>query len=184
MHIHRAIRSHCVFAIIAALAFAAPTQAQDAARPGMARAASPRKSDLAHAIIGTWNVTGYSQVEMDTNTATYPFGKVPLGYVQFSPGGHLAVFITAGKRVMRKAPFSTADESAIFRDLATAYVGTYRIEGDKAVIHEITALRPDAPPDQTRLLELQGNKLTMKNPPNMGRTGKRIIAVVTAERVE
>jgi hypothetical protein len=163
-------------ALTSALAFLSPALAQGASG----------KSDLAHALVGTWRVTSYAQFDVAMNKALYPIGKEAIGYMQFSPGGHVVVFITASKRVKPKAPFTDADLAAIMRDMGSAYMGTYRLDGNKLTVHEVTALRADnIGTDQVRFVTLDGNHLMMKNAPSInGKTGRNTITEISAEREE
>lgn len=47
-------------------------------------------------IVGTWRITSYSMSTVETNEISRPFGENPIGYIQFSPGGHFVVFLSAG----------------------------------------------------------------------------------------
>jgi hypothetical protein len=47
-------------------------------------------------ISGNWQVTSVSILWLDTNEATRPYGEHPIGYVQYSPGAHMVVFLSVG----------------------------------------------------------------------------------------
>ena len=70
-----------------------------------------------------------------------------------------------------------------------AYAGTYNVDGNKGnkVTHHVVALwRPEwAGGDQTRFVELNGNKLTIKTAPLVsGLTAKQIVSTLMVERAE
>jgi hypothetical protein len=182
MNRRRGLVAYRAFAMASALAVSSPTIAQDASA---VKAASAR-SEVARTLVGTWRVTSYSQLDVATNKVATPVGEHPLGAIQFSPGGHVSVLITARKRVIPRVPYSDADRSAIFRDIATAYVGTYRVQGSKVTVRETAALRPDGVgADHIRYAEIKGRTLTLRNSPAISsRTGKKTATVVTAEREE
>ena len=43
-------------------------------------------------VVGTWRVTSFSLSTLDTNEVSRPYGENPIGYIQYSPGGHMVVF--------------------------------------------------------------------------------------------
>ncbi len=47
------------------------------------------------AIVGTWRITSFSVLTLETNEVTYPNGENPLGFIQYSPGGHMLVFLSS-----------------------------------------------------------------------------------------
>jgi len=50
-----------------------------------------------NSIIGTWRLTSFSLIVLDTKEASRPYGDHPTGYIQYSPGGHMVMFLTAGE---------------------------------------------------------------------------------------
>ena len=159
-----------------ALAFSSPAFAQ----------AVPANSELARALVGAWRVTSYSQLDVATGQVLYPVGEHPLGSIQFSPGGHMTLLVTASGREKRTPPYSVADRAAILDGLGSMYFGTYTVQGDKMTVHEVSALTPDnVGTDQVRIVELKGNQLTLKNLPSLNkRTGKISVTAISAEREE
>src|SRR5262249_1216854 len=47
-------------------------------------------------VVGTWRVTSFSLLTLDTNEVSRPFGDNPIGYLQYSPGGHMVAFGQTG----------------------------------------------------------------------------------------
>jgi hypothetical protein len=51
-----------------------------------------RAEDISKSLVGTWRVTSYSRLTLETNEWSRPFGENVIGYLQYSPGGHMVVF--------------------------------------------------------------------------------------------
>src|SRR5277367_4564461 len=49
-------------------------------------------------LVGTWQITNYSVQFLDTNESVHTMGEHPTGYIQYSPGGHMVVFLAAEHR--------------------------------------------------------------------------------------
>ena len=52
-------------------------------------------------LVGTWQVTDFSQVTLDTNEVSNPYPN-PIGYLQYSPGGHMVIFLQKGNPEKRR----------------------------------------------------------------------------------
>jgi hypothetical protein len=143
------------------------------------------KADLAHSLIGTWRFVGATQVDQDTGKTSALYGSHPVGYLQYSPGGHLVVFLSAGELVKAKPPYTDADQIAIYAAMA-GYAGTYSVQGNKVTHHIIAAWRPDwVGADQIRYVTLNGIKLSIKTQQNVSNlTGHKIVTTLNWERVE
>jgi len=138
-------------------------------------------------IVGTWRITSFSYLNLTTNETTRPFGENPIGFIQFSAGGHMVVFLSAGNPPKpASVPFTDAERAAIHKGIIAAYAGTYSVEGNKVTMHVVAASRPDwIGGDQIRDMEINGNMLTEKTAPALsGLTGQRSMATLTYERVE
>jgi hypothetical protein len=142
--------------------------------------------DISKSLIGTWRVTSYSRLTLETNEVSRSMGENPTGYLQYSPGGHKVVFLAAGEMPKASPPFSEADKAAIYSKMFGAYAGTYSVDGNKVTHHVVASWRPDwIGGDQIRFVELNGDKLTIKTAPVVSSlTGKQIVATLTFERVE
>jgi len=142
--------------------------------------------DVSKSLVGTWRVASFSMMALDTNEVSRPMGENPIGYLQYSPGGHMVVFLSAGEMPKANLPFSDADRVAIYSKIFGAYAGTYSVDGNKVTHHVVASWRPDwIGGDQIRFVELNGDKLTIKTAPLVsGLTGKEIVSTVTYERVE
>jgi Lipocalin-like domain len=146
-----------------------------------------RSADISTSIVGTWRVTSFSSVTLQTSEVSRPFGEHPIGYLQYSPGGHIVVFLSAGEISKATPPYSDADRAAIHSGIFGAYAGTYSVQGNKVTHHVIASWRPEwVGGDQTRFVELDGNnKMTIKTAPLVsGLTGKQNVSTLTFEREE
>jgi hypothetical protein len=145
-----------------------------------------RAADISKSLVGTWRVTSYSRMTLDTNEVSRPFGENPIGYIQYSPGGHMIVFLSAGEMPKVNPPFSDANQAAIYSKIFDAYAGTYSVDGIKVTHHIVASWRPDwVGGDQIRFVDLNGDKLTIKTAPLVSSlTGKQIVSTLTFERIE
>jgi hypothetical protein len=147
---------------------------------------SARAEDISKSLVGTWRVTSFSTMILETNEVSRPFGENVIGYLQYSPGGHMVVFLSAGEMPKASLPFSDADRVAIYSKIFAAYAGTYSVDGNRVTHHVAAAWLPHwIGEDQIRFVELSGDKLTIKTAPVVSsRTGKQIVSTLTFERVE
>jgi hypothetical protein len=138
-------------------------------------------------VVGTWQVTTYSMTVVSTNQTSRPFGENPKGYIQYSPGGHMVVFLQTGNQIrIAGSAYTDAERAEVHKSIFGAYAGTYTVEGDKIVNRVVAAWRPDwIGTDQIRFFEISGNKLTITTAPvTFSQTGQQIVSTLTFERVE
>jgi Lipocalin-like domain len=143
-------------------------------------------ADIASSPVGTWRITDYSLVTLETNEVSNPYPN-PIGYLQYSPGGHMVVFLQKGNpEKPPSAAFPDAYRADIHKGIFGAYAGTYTVEGNKITHHVVASWRPDwISGDQVRYAEITGNKLTIKTAPVIfSQTGKQIVSTLTFERIE
>lgn len=149
--------------------------------------ALPARSAENLPVVGTWQLNGYSQEFLDTNEVTRPFGDRPTGYIQYSTGGHVVVFLMSGDAPRpAAAAYTDAERVALQKSIVGAYAGTYKVEGNKIIHHILTSWRPEwIGGDQTRFFEIEGKLLTIKTAPiKFTRTGQDMVSTLTFERVE
>jgi hypothetical protein len=148
---------------------------------------SARAGEEALSLVGTWQITNYSVMFLDTNESVRTMGERPTGYIQYSRGGHMVVFLAAQNR---KAPAGNAptdaEAAALYRTIFGAYAGTYRVEGKKVVHHIVSAWAPQRNgDDQVRFFETDGMILTIKTAPLKDvTTGRAAVATLVFERIE
>ena len=135
-------------------------------------------------VVGTWRVTSCSVLTLDTNEVSRPYGDNPIGYLQYSPGGHMVAFVQTGDPKRTTPPFSDSDRAELHKGII-AYAGTYSVDGNKVTHHVVASCRPDwIGSDEVRYIELNGKNLIIKTPPETDPTGKQVVATLTFERVE
>jgi hypothetical protein len=125
-------------------------------------------------ISGNWQVTSVSILWLDTNEATHPYGEHPIGYVQYSPGAHMVVFLSVGDlKPAAGATYTDAERINLYNGIFAAYAGTYRVPEWIGT-------------DQTRYVEVEGNRLVIKTAvlkiPSAA--AREYVATVAFERVE
>jgi len=159
-------------AVLVFTAYVSPTIAQDRS-----------KTDLAKSVVGTWRIVSYTALDLATKDVSYPQGQHPIGYLQYSPNGHMAGFMSDGEMSKANPPFTDADKVTFYNALV-AYCGTYTVQGSTVTHHVIAAYRPDwVGSDQVRHVQLHGNTLTIKTAPViLAATGKKVVATLIWER--
>jgi Lipocalin-like domain len=138
-------------------------------------------------LVGTWQLTSFSLVVLDTKETSRPYGDHPTGYIQYSPGGHMVMFLTAGElRPPASGSYTDVERADVHRAIVGAYAGTYTVEGNKVTYHVLTSWRPEwIGRDQVRYFEINGTNLTIKTSPlTFSRTGQTIVGTLTFDRVE
>jgi hypothetical protein len=150
---------------------------------GGAQALAQQKSS----VVGTWQVTSFSGLFLDTGEVLRPFGEHPIGYLQYSPGGHMVVFISTGTPTRAAdTVYTDAERAAIHRGIIAAYAGTYSVEGNKVTHHIVASWFSEwIGGDQIRYAEIEGNRLTIKTAPLKNPLdGREGVGTLTFERVE
>jgi Lipocalin-like domain len=138
-------------------------------------------------LVGTWQLTSFSLIVLDTKETSRPYGDHPTGYIQYSPGGHMVMFLTAGDlKPPASGSYTDAERADVHRGIVGAYAGTYTVEGNKVTYHVLTSWRPEwIGRDQVRYFEINGTNLTIKTSPlAFSRTGQTIVGTLTFDRVE
>src|SRR6202140_3843640 len=77
-----------------------------------------------NSIVGTWLLTSFSLTVLDTKETSRPYGDHPTGYIQYSPGGHMVMFLTAGElKPPASGSYTDAERAAVHRAIVGAYAG-------------------------------------------------------------
>jgi hypothetical protein len=148
---------------------------------------SAMAAEGASSIVGTWQLTSAAVSTLDTNETSHPFGDHPTGYIQYSPGGHMVVFLASDNmRQPAHALYTDSERVEIHKAILGAYSGTYRVEGNMVIHHVLASWWPHyIGMDQKRYFDINGNKLTIKSAPQkFPATGQDVVISVSFERVE
>ena len=140
-----------------------------------------------NALVGTWQLKSFSLIVVDTKETSRPYGENPTGYIQFSPGGHMVMFLAAGElKPPAAGHYTDADRADVHRAIVGAYAASYTVEGNMVTYHVLTSWRPEwIGRDQIRYFEINGKNLTIKTTPvTFSRTGQSIVATLTFDKVE
>jgi Lipocalin-like domain len=145
-------------------------------------------AETSSSIVGTWQVTSSFLTNVGTNEVFRPLGRDDVaGYIQYSPGGHVVVFLSlANLKKPTGAIYTDADRADLHKGILGAYAGSYTVDGNKVTHHVVASWRPDwIGDDQVRFAEISGNKLAIKSAPFVfPQTGKEVINTLTFERVD
>lgn len=139
-------------------------------------------------IVGTWKILTFTAIYVDTNRETNILGDHPTGFLVYTSGGHVVVWLAGGDRNIPGAPtFTDAEGTELFKTIIAAYAGTYSVEGDKVIHHIESAWIPAwNGTDQARFIERNGNRLKITTPlyPAGTFAGGSAKFVLTFEKVE
>jgi hypothetical protein len=93
-----------------------------------------RAQDLASTIVGVWKAISVESKEVVSGKINRPFGDKPEGTWVFTRGGRTLFMVFHGDRKSPAAANATdAERVALFNSM-TAYIGTYRVDGDKVIV--------------------------------------------------
>jgi len=148
---------------------------------------SATAADNVPSVVGTWSLTGLSYRILETGEVVRPFGDNVHSLIQYSPGGHMVVFIQKKNPPMPSdTDYSDESRVRIHKEIIGAYAGTYSVDGNRVTHHIIVGWRPDwVGHDQVRYADMQGNVLTIETAPLVSLlTGKQSVATLTFLRVE
>ena len=96
------------------------------------------------ALVGTWQLKSFSLIVVDTKETSRPYGENPTGYIQFSPGGHMVMFLAAGElKPPAAGHYTDADRADVHRAIVGAYAAAYTVEGNTVTYHVLTSWRPE-----------------------------------------
>lgn len=138
----------------------------------------------AHSLVGTWRLVSFD-VRDDAGTVTYPFGQDAVGFITYSPDGHMAVQFgradRAGVSASDWVAAAPAEIAAAARDYI-AYCGAYELR-DGEVVHRVAlSLLPNwIGGELVRQVTFEGERVMLSTPPTpVG--GRQQIATLVWER--
>jgi hypothetical protein len=146
----------------------------------VALAFAQRSVPKADALIGTWRVVEFADLDKDGKWQ-HRFGEHPQGYIVYDATGHVHV------QIMKVPPLAPFPEANILNDkmptaehaLAAyaayvAYFGTYSVDAERHVVthHVEGSLAPDfTDTDQPRPFKVEGDRLEISD----GKTWRRVL---------
>src|SRR3974390_3876083 len=84
-------------------------------------------------LFGTWQPTSFSLIVLNTKETSRPYGDHPTGYIQYSPGGHMVMFLTTGElKPPASGSYTDVERADVNRGIVGAYAGTYTADATKA----------------------------------------------------
>ena len=138
-------------------------------------------------IVGTWKLLSFSRHDLANDSDSNIVGEHPTGYITFTLGGHMVVWLVGDNRKPPSGTVATdAERLAWFKDIISAYGGTYSVEGNKYVMHIESAWIPAwYGTDQTRYFSFDGSKLVVKTAPfKSAFDGRDVVNTLIFEKVE
>jgi hypothetical protein len=144
----------------------------------------PSFADDRAQVHGAWKLVSYNVEVQGTGEIFPPMGKIPTGYVIFTPEARVWFVLTGEGR----KPAKTAEEKAELLDTLVAYTGTYRVEGDKWITSVEVAWNPAwVGTEQSRSFKMEGDRLQVLTPwrvmPNWADKGMTR-SIITFERAK
>jgi hypothetical protein len=145
-------------------------------------AALAAESDL----YGTWKMVSQSQKVVDTGEIRAGRGKVPNGYVSFTPDGRMTGVILSEKRPKPESAAKMTDQQRIeLFNTMNAYAGTYKLDGNKLTYHYDLTHNEVPARAAVREIKIEGRKLTMVNEPGPATAdGKMVVTTTVWEKVQ
>ncbi len=120
-------------------------------------------------LIGTWSLLSWENRIIDGQSISYPLGRDAVGYIMYNQDGYMAVAIARPGRAKFAAGDllgGSAEEKAQAAETYVSYCGRYEFRGDTVVHHVEYSLFPNwVGVDQERLIDLEGNRLTLSTRP-------------------
>jgi hypothetical protein len=119
-------------------------------------------------LVGTWRLLSWENRSAD-GTINYPLGRQAVGLITYTEAGYMSVSMMRGDR----EPFTAGDllrgsseEKARAAESYVSYCGRYEFRGDSVIHHVELSLFPNwSGVDQERLVEVTGNRLTLRTRP-------------------
>jgi len=119
-------------------------------------------------VVGTWRLVSMTYVDKATGKEVDLWGKGPVGFLTYTPGGRMSAVIGAASRHISKESAdqaSTEEQAMLFRS-SFAYAGTYSHTPTGVIHHVEVASDPTwIGRDQTRFVRFEGTRLVITGPP-------------------
>ena len=134
------------------------------------------------ALVGVWGLIEW-QLWLDGERGAAPFGGLVDGRLIYCASGHMSATLSARDRgTVGTATLAQASEADRARAASSyvAYLGTYRVEGDRVIHSVVMSLHPDwVGSEQVRTFELEGARpgtvLHLSTTPILTPSGRRAV---------
>ena len=127
-----------------------------------------KEDQTTSSVVGTWRLQRW-ETKTAEGQVSYPLGPDALGYLTYTPDGHVFVAIMrSGRPVYTTTDLlgGTPAERAEAAGSYVTYCGTYHLEEGMVIHHIELSLFPNwLGLDQQRFIELEGDRLTITTPP-------------------
>ena len=121
-----------------------------------------------HSIVGTWRLTSFTENNLETGAAAYPFGEKAAAIVIYTVDGYVATIFTAtGRKPPIAAPATEQEAVDLYRSMI-AFAGRYELIGNRLIYQpEISWNEAWNGTTQERLFEVKGDRLEVNSVPAM-----------------
>ncbi len=156
-------------------------------------------SNRPHPLVGFWQLVSVTAIAADGTADAEIYGPSPVGYLTYTPGGHMMVMFAKGDRPPLSGspttPFALgaipdAELAQAFAGFS-AYAGTYTVDGNTVYHHLTTASLPNRVGTTLvrrfslsgdALAEPPGERLTLSTPATKTDSGTQIFELVWEHR--
>jgi Lipocalin-like domain len=137
-----------------------------------------------HPIVGTWQLTSFTEKNLETGAVSYPFGESARAIVIYTADGYAATIFTRQDRKAPAAPQVTDSEATDLYRSMIASAGRHEVDGSKLICRpEISWNEAWNGTKQERLIEITGNRVeTISVPAISPATGARTLFSLVWER--
>jgi hypothetical protein len=117
-------------------------------------------------LVGTWRLVSFDREIVATKELVHAFGGRGTGFSTYTPDGRYSSMVIDSTRPSPAQPTATDAEAISLYRTMNGYAGSYRIEGDRIVLHlDITWNQIENGEDTMRLFKVEGDRLTVTTPP-------------------
>jgi hypothetical protein len=136
-------------------------------------------------LVGTWKLISATNTTEKGELMGDAYGQNPTGFLTYTPDGRMMAIIAWGGRKPLSVLPAPVQEQAEAYSTFIAYAGRYTLSGDRVIHHVEAAMRQDwVNTDQVRfIVKLQDNRLTLRAPIYVARTGVRQSQELVWERM-
>lgn len=155
--------------LVVAVGLVTSLELAPAAAQGSASNRSASSDKVKESFIGTWKFVGSER--RDANGSLLPpaagTNQNRTGYIIYDPAGYMAVSIMPMGRKKYADVLPTEEEALAAITGYTGYFGTFTVDAATRVVthHLQGSLNPGMAPEQKRVFEFSGNRLTLQTPP-------------------